>query len=212
MNIVDELCICRHLRSEHEDTVQRGHGACTKCICPKFTWHSFLYGTLEKKSVCEYEFGGNTGKPKREIPAKYASATYQSTAEDAIKALNAQTDPQKLLGQWAVSDPEVDRVWMVFTQYANKKLTNGDLPGWDVDIVYLGSSGGTVDFSTSDETSKAIRRYAPYEVKELALKEHTNEDGTWMASPQPGETQTNISIKTDKEKREDDEQAAVRAT
>ena len=45
--IVDELCKCRHLRSEHNDTFSKGHGDCTKCECEKFTWISFLYSDVK---------------------------------------------------------------------------------------------------------------------------------------------------------------------
>jgi hypothetical protein len=38
---VDEQCMCRHLRSEHYDTVAYGHGDCGRCDCQKFSWHSF---------------------------------------------------------------------------------------------------------------------------------------------------------------------------
>ena len=47
MLIVDELCSCGHRRSQHKDTLAKGHGACdvrlvAKCMCPKFTWVAFL--------------------------------------------------------------------------------------------------------------------------------------------------------------------------
>jgi len=52
-DIVDELCRCRHLKSEHNDstykgqTMAKGHGDCTKCNCAKFTWISFLYSKIQ---------------------------------------------------------------------------------------------------------------------------------------------------------------------
>ncbi len=41
--VIDEKCSCKHLKSEHEDTVGGlaiGHGKCTHsaCKCQKFTW------------------------------------------------------------------------------------------------------------------------------------------------------------------------------
>lgn len=41
--IVDEMCSCKHKRSEHTDRLggmARGHGACmvSDCKCNKFTW------------------------------------------------------------------------------------------------------------------------------------------------------------------------------
>lgn len=39
---VDELCSCKHKRSEHDDTFAQGHGSCKKCDCKKFTWIAFL--------------------------------------------------------------------------------------------------------------------------------------------------------------------------
>ena len=41
--VIDEECHCGHLRSQHQDTLQAGHGACTKCSCPNFTWKRFVY-------------------------------------------------------------------------------------------------------------------------------------------------------------------------
>lgn len=36
------VCTCKHsgdgAHSDHKDTVQRGHGACRKCKCEKFSW------------------------------------------------------------------------------------------------------------------------------------------------------------------------------
>ena len=44
-DVIDELCRCGHRRSEHMDTVAKGHGGCLKpeCGCVKFTWKSFVY-------------------------------------------------------------------------------------------------------------------------------------------------------------------------
>ena len=39
--IVDELCTCGHLKSQHLGL--NGHGRCTVCDCPQFTWSSFVY-------------------------------------------------------------------------------------------------------------------------------------------------------------------------
>ena len=40
---IDEMCTCGHLRVEHTDTVEKGHGRCThECDCQKFTWTRFL--------------------------------------------------------------------------------------------------------------------------------------------------------------------------
>ena len=47
LGIVDELCHCRHLRSEHNDRFDKGHGSCQKCGCGQFTWYSFLYDMLK---------------------------------------------------------------------------------------------------------------------------------------------------------------------
>lgn len=40
--IIDEYCTCGCLKSEHNDTLAKGHGSCKKCDCPKFTWASFV--------------------------------------------------------------------------------------------------------------------------------------------------------------------------
>jgi hypothetical protein len=42
--IKDERCYCGHLKSEHFNTLVRGHGKCKKCWCKKFTWKEFVYG------------------------------------------------------------------------------------------------------------------------------------------------------------------------
>jgi hypothetical protein len=59
--IVDEMCTCGHLQSQHDDTpLQKGHGVCKyydgdydeesgeyinkgTCDCRKFTWEEFVY-------------------------------------------------------------------------------------------------------------------------------------------------------------------------
>jgi len=38
----DEMCSCGHKRSDHRDRFDQGHGACTLCYCPQFTWVKFL--------------------------------------------------------------------------------------------------------------------------------------------------------------------------
>lgn len=40
--IVDEVCLCGALRSEHEDTLAYGHGPCPDNRCTKFTWAGFV--------------------------------------------------------------------------------------------------------------------------------------------------------------------------
>jgi hypothetical protein len=40
--ILDELCHCGHLRSEHTDTISFGHGMCERCPCLKFTWFAMV--------------------------------------------------------------------------------------------------------------------------------------------------------------------------
>jgi hypothetical protein len=46
--IVDEMCSCKHPRSEHEGSLSKhladGHGSCKNldCDCEKFTWISFV--------------------------------------------------------------------------------------------------------------------------------------------------------------------------
>lgn len=50
--IQDEMCVCGHLRSEHDDRFAAGHGACRAarafgeknlCKCAQFTWKSFVF-------------------------------------------------------------------------------------------------------------------------------------------------------------------------
>jgi len=43
--IADELCECNHLRSQHWDTLAKGHGACEVCKCKQFTWSGFIEAT-----------------------------------------------------------------------------------------------------------------------------------------------------------------------
>ena len=40
--LIDELCACGALRSEHEDRYEGGHGACKATNCTKFTWVGFV--------------------------------------------------------------------------------------------------------------------------------------------------------------------------
>jgi len=40
--ITDEKCSCDHLRSEHNDRFQTGHGSCQECSCVQFTWVAFV--------------------------------------------------------------------------------------------------------------------------------------------------------------------------
>lgn len=40
---VNELCKCKHKRSQHSDTFANGHGYCKEvCSCEQFTWICFL--------------------------------------------------------------------------------------------------------------------------------------------------------------------------
>ena len=43
-HVVDQRCDCGHLRSQHGDTIAKGHGRCAvaSCSCSKFTWASFV--------------------------------------------------------------------------------------------------------------------------------------------------------------------------
>ncbi len=54
----DEMCICGHLRSEHNDLDYNnpaaiGKSNCSKssCGCPRFTWSSFVYGTYPIRNI-----------------------------------------------------------------------------------------------------------------------------------------------------------------
>lgn len=60
--IVDEVCVCGKLRSEHQpqDTGVRemdGHGACPESFCGQFTWKKFVlflpehHGTDQLKQI-----------------------------------------------------------------------------------------------------------------------------------------------------------------
>jgi PRTRC genetic system protein C len=46
-DIQDEKCTCGHLRSEHNDRFEQGHGSCKKCDCRKFTWDSWVMKDTE---------------------------------------------------------------------------------------------------------------------------------------------------------------------
>lgn len=35
---LDEKCSCGHLKSQHNDRYQKGHGDCKVCKCKQFTW------------------------------------------------------------------------------------------------------------------------------------------------------------------------------
>lgn len=42
--VVDEMCHCGHLRSEHRTILAFGHGDCTMCKdCPKYTWKAMIF-------------------------------------------------------------------------------------------------------------------------------------------------------------------------
>lgn len=61
LGIIDEMCICGHLQSQHNDTpLEKGHGKCKyydaefdeendeyvnkgNCDCYRFRWKEFLY-------------------------------------------------------------------------------------------------------------------------------------------------------------------------
>ena len=35
--VLDEVCLCGHLRSEHRDTIAYGHGSCAcACMCERY--------------------------------------------------------------------------------------------------------------------------------------------------------------------------------
>jgi len=155
--------------------------------CPKCGWEYSVCGCKQcKEAVVE-----DKAKSKREIPPQWASATYRDTEEDAIKALNALTDNEGVEKQWAVPDPQADRVWMVFTKYTDQKYSNGDLPGWEAEVVYLSAHDGEIDFETADNTKMMFQKYAPYDVKELALEKDPRvghwEGQEWIKGESVGE-------------------------
>jgi len=42
--IVDEMCACGALRSEHvSDNMSWRHGGCEKTMCQRFTWKHFVF-------------------------------------------------------------------------------------------------------------------------------------------------------------------------
>lgn len=42
--IIGKNCVvCGHLKSDHVDTIARGHGGCRKCPCNQFTWVRFIF-------------------------------------------------------------------------------------------------------------------------------------------------------------------------
>ena len=43
--VVDELCACGHMRSQHRDSPAWGHAECSGrgCPCCKFTWREFVF-------------------------------------------------------------------------------------------------------------------------------------------------------------------------
>ena len=45
--VIDEWCKCGHTRRQHEDTSGLGHGPCTICDCPQFTWAGWIFGELK---------------------------------------------------------------------------------------------------------------------------------------------------------------------
>ncbi|MDD5547050.1 MAG: hypothetical protein PHO67_07870 [Candidatus Omnitrophica bacterium] len=65
--IIDELCHCDNLRSEHADDnpIVQGHGHCLLCDCPQFTWKSFVHApktprmaffVMETRMNCKGEY------------------------------------------------------------------------------------------------------------------------------------------------------------
>ena len=44
-SVVDEMCWCGHLKSQHNPTIVPGHGSCAvrPCDCTKFTWKTNVY-------------------------------------------------------------------------------------------------------------------------------------------------------------------------
>lgn len=46
-SIIDELCYCGALQSEHNGL--QGHGSCEKTNCNQFTWKEFIFKTKEGK-------------------------------------------------------------------------------------------------------------------------------------------------------------------
>jgi hypothetical protein len=90
---------------------------------------------------------------------------YPDTAEGAKSLLKHWFDPEAFKGKmWAIPDPSVPGVWMVFHKHGDDKFgQEGDLKGWDVHITYNDKD----DFETVENTRESIEKYAPYEVREL---------------------------------------------
>lgn len=38
--IIDEICTCKHLKSQHAGL--NGHGSCNECDCKQFTWEKWV--------------------------------------------------------------------------------------------------------------------------------------------------------------------------
>jgi hypothetical protein len=54
----DEMCICKHLRSEHNDlpynipeAIGKADCAESSCTCIRFTWDYFIYDTNPAKKI-----------------------------------------------------------------------------------------------------------------------------------------------------------------
>jgi len=42
-SVIDEICKCGALRTEHSTRVAFGHGNCTRTLCLQFTWRAFVF-------------------------------------------------------------------------------------------------------------------------------------------------------------------------
>ena len=49
--VIDEVCQCGAIRSEHEDTISYGHGPCIRTSCPKFSWARFVFMSKRRERV-----------------------------------------------------------------------------------------------------------------------------------------------------------------
>lgn len=54
--VIDEQCQCGHGRTEHNDTISYGQGACTRCDCVKYSWKKWVI--VEDVNLCPSCFKG----------------------------------------------------------------------------------------------------------------------------------------------------------
>ena len=84
---IDDICECGHLRSKHGKRYADGHGNCSECACPQFTWKDFVVGESDSKTVVTKELSTKCprcGSDKLELKQRVSEYCSMQIVGDSV--------------------------------------------------------------------------------------------------------------------------------